>query len=302
MDWSASTNAASAAAAKHSPPRPRSDLPAGSRGCPGAPGCRRWTDVSSPCVVPGLRAGDLEEYPDDRRLGQRRRQRPTAPIPPRRSGAPAAGQFGEAKTSALIAAMKKAHPEKSIRTLSYGVAGLGAPQQRGKGGRAEVRAARSAGLRLLLRVAVADAGTAMPAHGTPPSWPSASTTPSAARRRPATRPRRRRWPRAWRPRGRTSPDRQPQPARINLDAVGSRAQSDHGLGHRPAWWTTPRARRASCCKADRPRTRTITAQTKTACTLGCRQFFCACGAFWNSITESSAFRLILHRKRAAEWP
>jgi para-nitrobenzyl esterase len=31
---------------------------------------------------------------------------------------------GEAKASALIAAMKKAHPEKRIRTLSYGVSGL----------------------------------------------------------------------------------------------------------------------------------------------------------------------------------
>jgi len=35
-----------------------------------------------------------------------------------------AGTLGEAKASALIAAMKKAHPEKSIRTLSYGVSGL----------------------------------------------------------------------------------------------------------------------------------------------------------------------------------
>jgi para-nitrobenzyl esterase len=34
--------------------------------------------------------------------------------------------LGDAKATALIAAMKKAHPEKSIRTLSYGVAGLGA--------------------------------------------------------------------------------------------------------------------------------------------------------------------------------
>jgi para-nitrobenzyl esterase len=33
-------------------------------------------------------------------------------------------QFGEAKATALVAAMKKAHPEKSIRTLSYGVTGL----------------------------------------------------------------------------------------------------------------------------------------------------------------------------------
>ncbi len=32
--------------------------------------------------------------------------------------------LGDAKASALIAAMKKAHPEKSIRTLSYGVSGL----------------------------------------------------------------------------------------------------------------------------------------------------------------------------------
>ena len=32
--------------------------------------------------------------------------------------------LGNDKASALIAAMKKAHPEKSIRTLSYGVSGL----------------------------------------------------------------------------------------------------------------------------------------------------------------------------------
>jgi para-nitrobenzyl esterase len=32
--------------------------------------------------------------------------------------------YGEAKAAALVAAMKKAHPEKSIRTLSYGVTGL----------------------------------------------------------------------------------------------------------------------------------------------------------------------------------
>ncbi|WP_404710469.1 carboxylesterase/lipase family protein [Sphingomonas sp. MMS24-J13] len=32
--------------------------------------------------------------------------------------------FGSAKADALIAAMKKAHPEKSVRTLSYGVDGL----------------------------------------------------------------------------------------------------------------------------------------------------------------------------------
>jgi para-nitrobenzyl esterase len=32
--------------------------------------------------------------------------------------------YGDAKATALIAAMKKAHPEKSVRTLSYGVTGL----------------------------------------------------------------------------------------------------------------------------------------------------------------------------------
>jgi para-nitrobenzyl esterase len=35
-----------------------------------------------------------------------------------------AGPLGDAKAGALIAAMKKAHPEKSIQTLSYGVSGL----------------------------------------------------------------------------------------------------------------------------------------------------------------------------------
>ena len=36
-----------------------------------------------------------------------------------------AKSLGDAKATALIAAMKKAHPEKSVRTLSYGVSGLG---------------------------------------------------------------------------------------------------------------------------------------------------------------------------------
>ena len=35
-----------------------------------------------------------------------------------------ARQYGDAKATALIAAMKKAHPEKSIKTLSYGVGGI----------------------------------------------------------------------------------------------------------------------------------------------------------------------------------
>ena len=36
-----------------------------------------------------------------------------------------AGSIGDEKATVLIAAMKKAHPEKSIRTLSYGVSGIG---------------------------------------------------------------------------------------------------------------------------------------------------------------------------------
>ena len=35
-----------------------------------------------------------------------------------------ARQYGDAKATALITAMKKAHPEKSIKTLSYGVGGI----------------------------------------------------------------------------------------------------------------------------------------------------------------------------------
>lgn len=35
-----------------------------------------------------------------------------------------AGVIGDSKAAQLIAAMKKAHPEKGIRTLSYGVSGL----------------------------------------------------------------------------------------------------------------------------------------------------------------------------------
>ena len=36
-----------------------------------------------------------------------------------------AKDLGESKSTEVISAMKKAHPEKAIRTLSYGVAGLG---------------------------------------------------------------------------------------------------------------------------------------------------------------------------------
>ena len=46
-------------------------------------------------------------------------------VRPRRSGRLRSPRtWGDAKAAALIAAMKKAHPGKSIRTLSYGVNGL----------------------------------------------------------------------------------------------------------------------------------------------------------------------------------
>ena len=52
--------------------------------------------------------------------GNSMRSRPTEP----EWHATLARTWGDSKATALIAAMKKAHPEKSIRTLSYGVNGL----------------------------------------------------------------------------------------------------------------------------------------------------------------------------------
>jgi para-nitrobenzyl esterase len=53
--------------------------------------------------------------------GNRMRSRPTE----EEWHASLSRSLGDAKASALIAAMKKAHPEKSIRTLSYAVGGIG---------------------------------------------------------------------------------------------------------------------------------------------------------------------------------
>ena len=66
--------------------------------------------------------------------------------------------MGDEKATALIAAMKKAHPEKAIRTLSYGVGGPGRPQSRATDGQAEVRTAGSAGVSVFLHLAIAHAG------------------------------------------------------------------------------------------------------------------------------------------------
>ena len=62
-------------------------------------------------------AGDLQERTHADRLGERRRYALQSPIPLKPSGTPLSPRhLGEAKAGALIAAMKKAHPEKSIRT------------------------------------------------------------------------------------------------------------------------------------------------------------------------------------------
>ena len=78
----------------------------------------------------------FEERADADRLCQRRRQSDV--LAPDRGGVachPEPATLGDAKATALIAAMKKAHPEKSIRTLSYGVSGIGSAQQRAAHGR-----------------------------------------------------------------------------------------------------------------------------------------------------------------------
>ena len=71
--------------------------------------------------------------------------------------------YGEEKATALVTGLKKAHPEKSIRTLSYmcsgpGLNALGHAEQCGADGEAEARTEGSAGLHVLLHVAIADAG------------------------------------------------------------------------------------------------------------------------------------------------
>ena len=71
--------------------------------------------------------------------------------------------YGDAKAAAIVAALKRAYPNKSIRTLSYMCSGprLERPrhaQQRHADGDDEARPEGRAGLRVVLHVAVADAG------------------------------------------------------------------------------------------------------------------------------------------------
>ena len=126
MEWAKLNAAATAAAAKINPPTPRSL----GMGAPWGPTprvgmgptvdgrvitVRSFFDAAPEISknVPMLIGSVSEE-------GNRMSSRPTEA----QWHATLAGVVGEAKATALIAAMKKAHPEKSIRTLSYGVSGL----------------------------------------------------------------------------------------------------------------------------------------------------------------------------------
>jgi para-nitrobenzyl esterase len=126
MDWNALNAAGNAAIAKVNPS-------GAATGGPGGPPTRMPRVGWSPTVdgkiitqrafydvapevsknVPVLIGNVSEE-------GNSMRSRPTEA----QWHATVARTWGEAKATALIAAMKKAHPEKSIRTLSYGVNGI----------------------------------------------------------------------------------------------------------------------------------------------------------------------------------
>jgi para-nitrobenzyl esterase len=126
MDWATLNAAGNAAIAKLSPPGPAT-------GGPGGPPSRTPRVGWSPTVdgkIVTLRAfydvapevsknvpmmiGNVSEE------GNSMRSRPTEA----QWHEALSRTWGEAKATELIAAMKKAHPEKSIRTLSYGVNGI----------------------------------------------------------------------------------------------------------------------------------------------------------------------------------
>jgi para-nitrobenzyl esterase len=126
MEWSKLNAAGNAAAAKINPPLAPGMGPGGPPGGPPRVGfsptvdgriitVRSFHDVAPDISknVPMLIGNVSEE-------GNRMASRPTEA----EWHANLARIYGDAKASALIAAMKKAHPEKSIRTLSYGVAGV----------------------------------------------------------------------------------------------------------------------------------------------------------------------------------
>ena len=126
MDWAKLNEIGNAVVAKVSPPmgvrrRLRHRAPK-----PRVAGDRPWTAASLPCapsstVRPGVSknmpmlVGSVSEE------GNRMSSRPTEA----EWRATLTKSYGEAKAAALVAAMKKAHPEKSIRTLSYMCSGGG---------------------------------------------------------------------------------------------------------------------------------------------------------------------------------
>jgi len=125
MEWAKLNEAANSAAAKINP-RPAGGMMMGAGGPPRVGGgptldgriitMRSFTDAAPEISknVPMLVGSVSEE-------GNRMSSNPTED----EWHAMLSRQMGDAKATELIAAMKKAHPEKAIRTLSYGVAGLG---------------------------------------------------------------------------------------------------------------------------------------------------------------------------------
>ena len=126
MEWSKLIAAANAAIAKINPPLPPGWDPGGPPGAAPRVGFsptvdgRIVTERSFHNVAPEtskhvpMLIGNVSEE------GNQMASRPTE----EEWHATLARIFGEAKATALIAAMKKVHPEKSIRLLSYGVNGL----------------------------------------------------------------------------------------------------------------------------------------------------------------------------------
>jgi para-nitrobenzyl esterase len=126
MEWAKLNAAANAAVAKINPPAPRSLGMGATSGPTPRVGFGPTLDgrvltvrsfyEAAPEVsknVPMLIGSVSEE-------GNRMSSRPTEA----EWHATLAGVIGDSKATALIAAMKKAHPQKSIRTLSFGVSGL----------------------------------------------------------------------------------------------------------------------------------------------------------------------------------
>ena len=139
-----------------------------------------------------------------------------------------AGVIGDAKAAALIAAMKKAHPEKSIRTLSYGVSGSASAQPRHANGQAKVGTKRRPGVHVLLHLAVADArGRGSLAH---------RRTGFLLRQHEALRTRHGQHAGSARVGeddghgvGHFRPDRQSKPFRLELEAVRAGSVPDDGI-------------------------------------------------------------------------